>query len=325
VLDAAGEAIDDAAWIPLGDEEGILSLHGNPVLVAAVAERLAEIGMAEEAGSPTRWERGGSRPAAEAYARLAGAPTPAGALFLLRQAERIAAWAERASAEPRSVSSAEIRAALARGAGAIPFDRAPRIVLAGAPNAGKSTLFNRLVGRERVVVDALPGTTRDRIEERGALADRPVIWVDGAGLREAEDEIERAGVSRMREAVAIADLAVLLVPPWEEVPELPPRRGRPLLRIRSHADSIPRPARGAADPIAVSGLTGEGIPEFLAAAARALFGGEDLPTEPTPFTSRQLAALEEVLRRRDAGEDERDAWRSIIGGGEEGEWGTRAT
>jgi hypothetical protein len=325
VVDAGGAAIDDAVWIPLGEEEGILSLHGNPVLVAAVADRLAEIGVTEETGSIARWTSGGSRPEQEALERLAAAPTAAGALFLLGQAGRIEEWARRGASEPGSIDTVAILAALSRRIAALPFDRAPRIVLAGAPNAGKSTLFNRLIGRERVVVDERPGTTRDQIEELSAIADRPVLWVDGAGLRDAADEIEREGVRRMRESVAAADLVVLLIPPWGEVPDLPEREGRPLLRIRSRADSIPAPAAGAAGPLPVSGVTGAGIPELLSAAARALFGGEDFPQDPTPFAPRQVAALEDVIRRRESGDDERPAWRALGGEGEEVPWGDRAT
>lgn len=333
VLDAAGRALDDALWLPLGPEEGVLSLHGNPVLVAAVTARLGELGVQEEPGGIERWG-GGDRLAEEALRLLPAAPNPRGAIFLLAQRDRLAEWARAGVAASGAVPAAEIHAALARRAATLPFERPPRIALAGVPNAGKSTLFNRLLGRERVVVDERPGTTRDRIEEHGVVADRPVVWIDGAGLRESADEIEREGVRRMAESAAGADLVLLLVPPWGDVPELPARSGRPLLRIRSRADSIAAAepaadtaAGGDAAPLAVSGRTGAGIPALLAEVARRLWGSAELPAAPTPFAERQVAALREVLRRREAGEDERPAWAALAGveQGEEGSWGERGT
>lgn len=321
IVDASGEGIDEAMWIPLGEAEGIVTIHGGPVIAAAVSERLRELGAVEELGSIERWAPPGDRLTAEALSLLPAAPTLAAARFLLAQGERLAGWASRAAADPRAIPEPEIRAALARWRAAAAFGRSPRIVLAGVPNSGKSTLFNRLIGRERVVVDPAPGTTRDRIEERGVVADRPVLWVDGAGIREGGDEIEREGIRRMLDTVQGADLAVLLVPPGGEVPDLPERPGRPLLRILSHADSISPPAGS----IAVSGRTGAGVDELCEAVAELLFGGAGLPREPTPFTARQRDALAEALRRRAGGGDERAVWRAFVSGGEEGGWGRSAT
>ena len=81
----------------------------------------------------------------------------------------------------------------------------------GKPNAGKSSLFNRLVQSERAIVTATPGTTRDVIAERISLDGMPLELLDTAGLREAEDEAERMGVARSREAMAEADAVLLVV------------------------------------------------------------------------------------------------------------------
>ena len=85
-----------------------------------------------------------------------------------------------------------------------------RVALAGRPNAGKSSLLNALLGERRAIVSAIPGTTRDIIEEQLDLDGLPVRIVDMAGLREASDEIEAIGVALAKEAMGNADLVLLV-------------------------------------------------------------------------------------------------------------------
>ena len=81
-----------------------------------------------------------------------------------------------------------------------------RAAIVGRPNAGKSSLLNQLLGRDRAIVSPIPGTTRDTIEETGNIRGLPVVFIDTAGLREAQDEIEREGIRRSRESFARAEL-----------------------------------------------------------------------------------------------------------------------
>lgn len=108
-----------------------------------------------------------------------------------------------------------------------------RVVLAGPPNAGKSSLFNSLLGRERAIVSPLPGTTRDYVEAEFEVAGCEVLLVDTAGLRVAESLIEDAGISRSREQIGGADLLV-----WVEaadVEEIGPPDGD-VLRVENKRD-----------------------------------------------------------------------------------------
>jgi tRNA modification GTPase len=108
---------------------------------------------------------------------------------------------------------AALSALLEDGARGVLVRRGARVVLYGAVNAGKSTLFNRLAGVDRALVDPEPGTTRDTLEARLELAGLSVTLVDTAGLREAAGRLEAMGIARAREALAGADLALLVVPP----------------------------------------------------------------------------------------------------------------
>ncbi|HEY4374290.1 MAG TPA: tRNA uridine-5-carboxymethylaminomethyl(34) synthesis GTPase MnmE [Burkholderiales bacterium] len=84
------------------------------------------------------------------------------------------------------------------------------VVLAGRPNVGKSSLLNALAGAEVAIVTAVPGTTRDRIEKAILIDGMPLNIIDTAGLRDTEDEVERIGIARTREAIAGADLVLHL-------------------------------------------------------------------------------------------------------------------
>jgi tRNA modification GTPase len=120
------------------------------------------------------------------------------------------------------------------------------IALVGRPNAGKSSLFNRLLERERAIVTPLPGTTRDTVEESLALGGVPVRLVDTAGIRlgqDAADEAERQGIVRSREALADADLvllvrdATLAVSP-DEAALMEQLTGRPHLVVENKCDLL---------------------------------------------------------------------------------------
>jgi tRNA modification GTPase len=91
--------------------------------------------------------------------------------------------------------------------------------IVGRPNAGKSTLFNALVGYDRAIVTPIPGTTRDTVEEKVTLGDTLLRLIDTAGLRDSEDQVEQLGVERSRAALERAELTLVLIDgsrPWEE-------------------------------------------------------------------------------------------------------------
>lgn len=156
------------------------------------------------------------------------------------------------------------------------------VVIAGPPNAGKSTLLNALSRRDAAIVSATPGTTRDAIEVHCDLGGLPVVFVDTAGLRETADPVESEGIRRTRARMAEADLVLRLAAsgPDDRVvsaaAEPPPGR---CLTVRTKSD-LPGPAFG--EDVAVSAVTGDGLDRLLAAiaerAAPLLVGGNALVT-----------------------------------------------
>lgn len=143
-----------------------------------------------------------------------------------------------------------------------------RVVIAGPPNAGKSSLLNLLTDRDAAITAATPGTTRDVIEAPTAIAGFPFLLVDTAGLRDSPDEIEAIGVQRARASLASADLVL-----WLGEPADAPERSRTLL-VQSKCD-LSGPARDS--DVRVSALTGEGLGDLvgaMATRARSLLPGE---------------------------------------------------
>jgi tRNA modification GTPase len=141
------------------------------------------------------------------------------------------------------------------------------LVIAGPPNAGKSSLLNRLAGYEAAIVTELPGTTRDLVREDILVDGMPLRVVDTAGLRDAADRIEAEGIRRAREAMRNADLVLLLrdaAASGDAPPEIEPPAGVPVLAVCNKIDLVGLPAgeydtAGAAPEIRLSALTGDGV------------------------------------------------------------------
>lgn len=155
------------------------------------------------------------------------------------------------------------------------------VVLAGPPNAGKSSLMNVLLSENRAIVSDIPGTTRDAIEEWLDLAGFPIRLVDTAGLRRTDDVIEAEGVRRSEEFVARADLVLAL--------DAPVLSGPRVLPIHAKCDL------GRGDGLNVSAKTGEGLDELKTAIVGRLeelmsFADQDEQSE----AEGELAALLEV-------------------------------
>ncbi|MBP7146569.1 MAG: tRNA uridine-5-carboxymethylaminomethyl(34) synthesis GTPase MnmE [Acidobacteria bacterium] len=173
-----------------------------------------------------------------------------------------------------------------------------RVVLLGPPNAGKSSLFNALVGEARVIVTGEPGTTRDLIEETVVLDGLPVVLVDAAGVGAARGEAERAGMARALEAARSANLVL-------DVYDLggnyrPSPADRPSLPVGTHAD-LPWQLPPVPGSVLVSSVTGAGVPELRRAIAAGLDAPGSRPIESIAFaTARHHAAARRARGSLDA-------------------------
>lgn len=267
----AGSELDEALVCALAEDDVEIHVHGSPVVVRAVLAALR--GRAPAAPGRTR-ER--------ALALLASAASEAGARILLDQAE--GAFERFLAALEKSPRPRELVQEVARGSRAARHAiEAPRVVLAGAVNAGKSTLFNVLVGSERALTSPIPGTTRDLVRARARVGRYVVEFVDTAGERDVGHdpaaEIERAGQQSARAERERADLVLWLVAGARTAAP----RGSVLLATQ--ADRFP-----AAHSPAVAALTDPvGTRAALAElVARAL----DLPADPwTPGSARAFDQL----------------------------------
>ena len=177
------------------------------------------------------------------------------------------------------------------------------LAIVGRPNAGKSSLFNRLVERERAIVTATPGTTRDLVTERISLDGIPLELVDTAGLRESLEEVEQLGIARSREALADAALVLVVLDATqplndEEHRVLEAVEGRPALVVANKCDladaaGLAQQAAGTA-VLPTSALTGEGIAELRERILTLATGGA--AEEPGSLTSlRHYQAVKTAL------------------------------
>jgi tRNA modification GTPase len=154
------------------------------------------------------------------------------------------------------------------------------LAIVGRPNVGKSSLFNRLVERERAIVTAQPGTTRDLVSETVAIGGIPVQLVDTAGIRRALDEAESIGIRKSIEALADADLVLVVLdstqPTSNEDRELLAQvEGRAAIVVENKCDLGSSQLSALSSQLAqvqTSALTGQGIPELRAAILRHVSG-----------------------------------------------------
>jgi tRNA modification GTPase len=175
------------------------------------------------------------------------------------------------------------------------------VVIAGPPNAGKSSLFNALVGASRAIVTAIPGTTRDALTERVDIEGLALTLVDTAGLRETTDPIEAEGVARTQQAQAVAALTIVVVDGSEPLSQ----DAKAILETRGAASIVvvnknDRPAAwaddaiGTASVVRVSATTGDGLGALRARLVAELTGRDDWRDSPALLNVRHIALVDDA-------------------------------
>jgi tRNA modification GTPase len=177
------------------------------------------------------------------------------------------------------------------------------LAIIGRPNVGKSSLFNRLIERDRAIVTATPGTTRDLVTERVSLEGIPVELIDTAGLRESGDEAESIGIAKSREAMAEADVVLLVLDATSPVHQedeaaIATLATRPFLVVLNKQDLAPAANLSKLDSYPVlktSALSGTGLSE-LRRAILSLLTRETTTLETALLTNlRQQQAVSGAL------------------------------
>jgi tRNA modification GTPase len=343
LVDVATGAVLDQAVVTFfaapnsytGEDVVEIAAHGSPVLLeyivrqcCAGSARLAEPGeFTQRAFLAGRIDL----TQAEAVNDLIGSSTLEQARVAARQmggalaktvapvkAELVGLIAEMEAGIGIAAKIAEVRAPLVALERSFAYGRVVRegfrLAIVGRPNAGKSSLFNRLVERERAIVTATPGTTRDTVSEQVSMEGIPVELIDTAGLREGSDEAERLGIARTREAMAEADVVLLVVDATvgisqedRAVLEQGAPSGSAVLVAWNKSDLVAGEGTGNREQrtenlvVRTSALTGEGIGELRAAIVAAVAGAEGGLRESAMLTNlRQHQAVEQALRGLDA-------------------------
>ena len=188
------------------------------------------------------------------------------------------------------------------------------LAIVGRPNVGKSSLFNRLVERERAIVTATPGTTRDLVSETVAIGGIPVRLVDTAGIRTALDEAESIGVRKSMEALADADMVLVVLDASHPAADEEARaRDAELValtaqrlavvaqnKIDAANNAAPLPAALTLPVVQTSAITGQGIAELRTEILR-LLGGDSGTQQESGFLTnvRQQKLVEDAMAALD--------------------------
>jgi tRNA modification GTPase len=278
-----------------------LNCHGGRANVRFLLDLLATRGLQVCSWQELEYRTNPDSLRAAATVALAKAPTVRTAAILLDQYNGAFATALNAILTALNRGDIEVAStgldALARRAGLGRRLTTPgRVVVAGPPNVGKSSLMNALAGYQRSIVSPTPGTTRDVVTTRLAIDGWPVELSDTAGLRETKDVLEEAGVGNARTTANAADLCLWLM----DASAPPVWLGADVGATRLVVNKVDMPPvwdlNVAAGGIRVSALTQSGIPELCAALSGWLVGDPPPAGAAVPFTERLCAGVETAYR-----------------------------
>jgi tRNA modification GTPase len=190
------------------------------------------------------------------------------------------------------------------------------VVIAGPPNAGKSSLFNALLGTERAIVTEIPGTTRDAIEAPAVIEGFPFRLVDTAGLRDSDDRVERIGIEVSRKYLGAADLVLFCEEGAGSTEQYLRERDEflagvqaPVVFVRTKADLLTDPPAALPARLPASAVTGDGLAELRRQLAEVAFGclASRGDVEPVVTRARHRVALERALEELDGFREARAA------------------
>jgi tRNA modification GTPase len=294
-----GEATTEDVIVSRRDERQVeVHCHGGSAAVRRIVDDLVSTGAVEE--SWRDWTKAQEPNAIRQAARgaLAGALTERAAMILLDQyhGALAAALAQivQCIADPETGRAEElIRQLLNRASLGIHLTQPWRVVIAGPPNVGKSSLINAILGYERAIVFDQPGTTRDVVTSMTALDGWPVELADTAGLSAGIDPLDMAGIERATAQANAADCLLLIFDvsqPWSNEQQNLIERWPTAIVVHNKSDLVASAQQRAGQY--TSAKTGEGIESLAHAVARRLVPNPPKTGEAVPFTQEQVQALQ---------------------------------
>ena len=172
-----------------------------------------------------------------------------------------------------------------------------QVAIVGAPNVGKSSLFNALLNTNRAIVTAIPGTTRDLLTERADIGGLSLALIDTAGVRETSDVVEQEGVSRARGTIGVADLTIVVLDgsrPLSKDDEelLDATAARPRVIALNKSDLGPAVTRCLLEAVSISALSGDGLDRLIDAITSTLQSHEISRETPAVTNVRHTVLLE---------------------------------
>jgi tRNA modification GTPase len=299
----------DAGESPYAVESVEINTHGGEAAVETVLEILKRGGagiISRGAALLDAVRRGALHPvAAEARWLLPSAETKTAAAMLIAQEKLLPPVFDALAAGGKT----DIGGLLEKGRRASACTRPRRVLIAGRPNAGKSSLMNAILKSDRVLVDAAPGTTRDLVEETAVLDDVAIVLMDSAGIRPDARGVEKIGVARAEIEKSHADLVLYIADRSLEFnsEDRSNIAGLDDLRTILVLSKSDLPGRldagkfGGRAQCVVSAKTGEGLGELSVRMADALFGscgGDSIVNEPAPFSDRHIEILKSAVPDR---------------------------
>ncbi len=293
----AGLGDEVVAVVLDGDPGGVdVQCHGGSAAIDLVVRALAGRGVRLVEASAFLRSAVPTPTAAEAWDDLARASTLRTAEILLEQAQGALDREVTAIAGGGEDAASRLDALIDRGRVGVRLVDGWRVAIAGRPNAGKSRLLNALAGYARAIVAPTPGTTRDAVTVRTAFDGWPVELVDTAGVREAEDAVERSGVERALRERERADLTLLVLDrsrPLEPGDAASPAASTLIVASKADLPAAWEPAKVFAGVpfVVVSAEAGTGLDELGTAIARALVPAPPPPGAGVPFRRAQVERL----------------------------------
>lgn len=301
---AEGEPVGEELVVArLADDVVEIHCHGGVQASQRILKHLASAGCQVESWQARTISEQADAMVAEARIELPRAVTSQAALHLLDQANGALSREIGTIGKLLEQSNFEVaQQKIAHLLSLAPFGRHLTqpwmIVIAGAPNVGKSSLLNKIVGYDRAIVLDMPGTTRDVLHATTALDGWPVQFSDTAGIRVSDDAIEQAGIAKAKAALKTADLVIVMHDATDLKPdeldqslqELP--SALHLVNKIDLADDVRVPS--SREMLATSAVTGQGVSQLITSIVSHLIPYVPKAHEPLPFTDRQVEGLRQL-------------------------------